>query len=79
MAHINDIESSWSLLEWGYYGTHLKMSPEYLQRYVDEIVVRHNIRHLDTEAQMGQIAKGFIGKVLTYKMLAVHKGNIARK
>lgn len=79
MAHINDIESFWPLLKRDYYGTYHKMSLEHLQRYVDEFVGRHNIRHLNIETQIEQIAKGFIGKVLTYKMPAGHRGNIARK
>lgn len=35
MAHINGMESFWSLLKRGYYCTHHKMSREHLQRYVD--------------------------------------------
>ncbi len=49
------------------------------KRYVDEFVGRHYIRHLNIETQIERIAKGFIGKVLTYKMPAGHRGNIARK
>ncbi|MXW97374.1 MAG: transposase [Rhodothermaceae bacterium] len=79
MAHINGMESFWSLLKRGYYGTYHKMSPERLQCYVDEFVGRQNIRHLDIDTPMEQIAKGFIRKVLTYKMLAGHRGNIAQK
>ena len=57
-AHINGMDSFWSLLKRGYYGTYPKMSPEHLQRYVDEFVGRHNIRGLDTIAQMEETAKG---------------------
>ena len=77
-AHINGMESFWSLLKRGYYGTYPKMSPEHLQRYVDEFVGRHNIRGLDTIAQMEETAKGLAGKRLTYKMLTRKVGKTAR-
>lgn len=69
MAHINGMESFWSLLKRGYYGTYHKMSKEHLQRYVDEFVGRHNLRRLDTVEQMGETAKGLFGKQITYKIL----------
>lgn len=74
MVHINGMESFWSLLKRGYYGTYHKMSPEHLQRYVDEFVGRNNLRQLDTIDQMEKIAKGFVGKRLTYKMLTRKAG-----
>ena len=74
MAHINGMESFWSLLKRGYYGTYHKMSKEHLQRYVDEFVGRHNVRRLDTVEQMEQTAKGLTGKLLTYKMLTRNLG-----
>ncbi|MYF93675.1 MAG: IS1595 family transposase [Gemmatimonadetes bacterium] len=78
MAHINGMESFWSLLKRGYYGTYHKMSPEHLQRYVDEFVGRHNVRHLDTVTQMEQTAKGLVGKRLTYKMLTGQLDDLPR-
>ena len=74
MAHINGMESFWSLLKRGYYGTYHKMSKEHLQRYVDEFVGRHNVRRLDTVEQMGKTVKGLLGKRLTYKMLTRNPG-----
>ena len=55
-----------------------KMSPEHLQRYVDEFVGRHNVRHLDTVTQMEQTAKGLVGKRLTYKMLTGQLDDLPR-
>lgn len=77
-AHINGMESFWSLLKRGYYGTYHRMSPEHLQRYVDEFVGRHNIRGLDTVEQMEETAKGLVGKLLTYKMLTRNVGEMPR-
>lgn len=56
-THINSMESFWSLLKRGYYGTYHKMSPEHLQRYVDEFFGRHNIWGLATIEQMEETAK----------------------
>ena len=69
MAHTNSVESLWALLKRGYYGTYHKMSPQHLQRYVNEFVGRFNARHLGTETQIEQIAKGLVGKDITYKRL----------
>ena len=68
-AHTQGIESFWSLLKRGYYGTYHKMSEKHLGRYVNEFAGRHNQRPLDTEVQMACIAKGLVGKQLRYSDL----------
>ncbi len=67
--HINGMESFWSLLKRGYYGTYHRMSPKHLQRYVNEFTGRHNIREYDTIKQMELTAKGLFDKEITYKQL----------
>ena len=69
MAHTNGIESFWSLLKRGYYGTFHQISKKHLQRYVNEFAGRHNHRSLDTMMQMRGIAHGFDGKMLRYRDL----------
>ena len=68
-AQTNGIESFWSLLKRGYYGTYHKMSPAHLHRYVAEFEGRHNGRRLDTLEQMGLMEKGADCKQLRYKDL----------
>ena len=68
-AHTNGIESFWSLLKRGYYGTYQKMSPAHLNRYVAEFERRHNDRRLDTLEQMGLMVNGSDCKRLKYKDL----------
>ena len=68
-AHTNGIESFWSMLKRGFYGTYHKMSVKHLQRYITEFAGRHNIRDLDTIKQMAAIAHGMGGKRLTYRQL----------
>ncbi len=68
-AHTNGIESFWSMLKRGYYGTYHKMSEKHLDRYVKEFAGRHNQRPLDTAVQMEQMARGMTNKRLRYSDL----------
>ena len=68
-AHTNGIESFWSMLKRGYMGTFHHFSAKHLQRYVSEFAGRHNIRDLDTIAQMAIISRGMVGKRLPYAEL----------
>lgn len=58
----------------GYHGTFHHMSPQHLHRYVNEFAGRHNIRDLDTIAQMTALARGMVGKRLRYADLVADKG-----
>ena len=64
MAHVNGIESFWATLKRGYKGVYHQMSPQHLHRYVREFAGRHNIRDLDTVAQMSALARSMVGKRL---------------
>ena len=68
-AGTQGIESFWSLLKRGYHGTYHHLSEKHLPRYVSEFAGRHNIRDLDTVAQMSTLARGMVGKRLTYREL----------
>jgi len=68
-AHINGIESFWSLLKRAHKGTYHKISKKHLNRYVNEFVVRHNVREEDTLVQMGLVFRGLIGRRIKYKDL----------
>ena len=68
-AHTNGIESFWSLLKRGYYGTYHKMSQKHLDRYVGEFAGRHNQRPDDTVDQMAAMVRGMDGKRLRYRDL----------
>ena len=68
-AHTNGIESFWSMLKRGYYGTYHRMSYKHLQRYVNEFCGRHNVRDFDTIDQMAAVVVGLVGKRLQYREL----------
>ena len=68
-AHTNGIESFWAMLKRGYQGVYHHMSPQHLQRYVNEFAGRHNIRNQDTIEQMQNVVAGLIGKRLLWKDL----------
>ena len=74
LVHTNGIESFWAMLKRGYKGTFHKMSPKHLERYVLEFSGRHNIRPLDTEAQMQAMVQGMEGKQLKYSELTADNG-----
>ena len=73
-VHTNGIESLWSLLKRAHTGTFHKLSPQHLDRYVQEFAGRHNLRALDTIKQIKGIRRGMEGKRLTYKALIKDNG-----
>ena len=52
-AHINGMESFWSMVRRGYDGTFHHISEDHLHRYINEFAGRHNVRELDTLDMMG--------------------------
>lgn len=68
-AHTNGIESFWAALKRGYQGTFHHMSVKHLPRYITEFAGRHNVRSMDTIAQMQDVVAGMIGKRLMYRDL----------
>ena len=73
-VHTNGMESFWSMLKRGFVGTYHKMSPKHLDRYVTEFAGRQNFRESDTIDQMGCVARGLLGKRLTYDELIAPNG-----
>jgi transposase-like protein len=73
-AHTNGVESFWSMLKRGYYGTFHKLSPKHLDRYVQEFAGRHNLREQDTIDMMGAVVLGMDGKRLMYEDLIRDNG-----
>ena len=71
-AHTNGIESFWSGIKRGYMGVCHKMSKKHLPLYVNEFVLRQNIRTSDTIDQMKGIVQSFEGKRLKYDDLIAH-------
>ena len=74
MAHTNGIESFWSMLKRAHMGTFHKLSPKHLQRYVTAFAGKHNVRDLDTLAQMTLLVGALIGKRLLYRDLIAENG-----
>lgn len=57
------------MLKRGFHGTYHHLSPQHLQRYINEFAWRHNDRCSDTIDIMAHMAQGFEGKHLPYKKL----------
>jgi hypothetical protein len=64
--HTNTVESFFSLLKRGLYGTFHHVSPKHLRRYVGEFDFRWNTRRLTDTARTAQTLKGIAGKRLFY-------------
>ena len=74
-AHVNGMESFWSLLKRGYVGVFHRMSPAHLHRYVAEFEGRHNNRGRDTIDIMASMVRGGEGRRLRYADLTAHRAN----
>ena len=73
-AHTNGVESFWSPLRRGYYGTFHKLSPQPLDRCVQECAGRHYLRKQDTIDKMRVVVRGTEGKRLQYADLIRDNG-----
>jgi len=73
-AHTNGMESFWALLKRAYMGTFHVLSRKHLQRYVDELAGKHNLRALGTMERMREVVVQMTGKRLTYRDLVYGRG-----
>ena len=71
-AHVNGMESFWSMVRRGYDGVYHHISEDHLHRYINEFAGRHNVRSMDTIEMMGQVAENMMGQRLTYQALISH-------
>ena len=62
------------MLKRAHKGTFHKISPKHLNRYVQEFAGKHNVRDMNTAAQMAAVAAGLIGKRLMYRELIADNG-----
>jgi transposase-like protein len=67
--HTNGLENFWSLLKRGLKGTYISVEPFHLFRYLDEQVLRYNLRRLTDGARFLAVARSAFGRRLTYKGL----------
>ena len=68
-VYTNGIESLWALLKRSHKGTYHSWSHKHLQRYLDELCSRHNMRREDALKQMSEVVAGMVGKRLLYREL----------
>ena len=74
MAHVNGIESFWSMPKRAHKGTFHKISPKHLQRYISEFSGKHNIRDSGTLAQMSDTVARLVGRNLLRRDLIADNG-----
>lgn len=66
-THSNTVESAFSLLKRGIYGTFHNVSRKHLHRYVAEFDFRWNARKVDDGERLARAIKSSVGKRLRYK------------
>ena len=66
----------WSVMR-NYYGVYHRMSPNHLDRYVDEFSGRHKVHCTDTVDLMSDVARGIVGRRLCYRDLIKPNGRPA--
>ena len=69
MAHTNGVESFWAMLKGAYHGTYRQISKKHLNRYVEQFAGKHNMRSLDTIAQMQHVVAELAGRRVLYREL----------
>jgi len=68
-VHTNGMENFWSLLKRGLRGTYVSVEPFHLFRYLDEQVLRFNLRKLTDAERFASVMKQIVGRRLTYAEL----------
>ena len=69
MAHTNGVVSIWAALKRAYHDIYHQISKKHLNRYVAQFAGKHNLRPLDTEAQMQHIVADMVGRRVLYREL----------
>jgi transposase-like protein len=67
--HTNGLENFWSLLKRALKGTYVSVEPFHLFRYLDEQVLRFNLRKGNDASRFVVVARNVVGRRLTYKAL----------
>jgi len=79
-VHTNSIENFWSLLKRSIKGTYVSVSPEHLQKYVEEKTFRYNGRKGKDKDRFMEILNSVSGKRLTCTQLTGYEtGNQAEE
>lgn len=68
-VHTNCMENFWSLLKRALMGTYVRVSPEHLDRYLDEQTMRFNARKGDDQSRFQKVMARTPGRRLTYGAL----------
>jgi len=68
-VHTNNIENYWSLVKRMIKGTYIHVSPEHLDRYLDEQALRYNVRIGDEGNRFEATVKGIFDRRLTWNEL----------
>ena len=69
--HSNTVENFFSIFKRGIIGTYHHLSEAHLGRYCREFDMRYNSRDMNDAERAAEIVKGFVGRRLTYRPIAL--------
>lgn len=71
MTHTNEMMSFWNIFQRAYHWTYRHLSKKHLNRYAQQFAGKHNVREIDTLAQIQCVVIGMVVRRIMYRELLI--------